>query len=167
MESIRVNIFATHAGENVPFVQTNDDDSSWRRLNLPHDWAVELPFNSSADGNHGFKPVGNASFTTNLVTLKVADNGSPGLSATQSLLVTVNPLTWPSLSSPAWGNGQFSLMFTGQLGPDYAVQATTNLIDWSTLWTTNPQSMPFNWADTNADAYPMRFYRLTVGPPLP
>ena len=65
MESIRVDIFATHAGENVSFVQTNYDDSSWREINLPHDWVDELPFNSSADGGHGYKPVGNASFTTN------------------------------------------------------------------------------------------------------
>jgi beta-galactosidase len=61
METIRADIFATHAGENVSFVQTNYDDSAWRQLNLPHDWAVELPFNSSADGGHGYKPVGNTS----------------------------------------------------------------------------------------------------------
>ncbi len=65
MESIRIDIMATHAGENVSFVQTNYDDSGWRQLNLPHDWADELPFNSSADGGHGYKPVGNAGFTTN------------------------------------------------------------------------------------------------------
>lgn len=34
------------------------DDDSWRVLNLPHDWAVELPFEKSADRNHGFKPIG-------------------------------------------------------------------------------------------------------------
>ncbi|HXT11028.1 MAG TPA: beta-galactosidase GalA [Candidatus Angelobacter sp.] len=33
-------------------------DATWRTVNLPHDWAVELPFDSSADGGHGFKPVG-------------------------------------------------------------------------------------------------------------
>ncbi len=64
-ETNRINIFATHAGENVSFVQTNFDDSAWRLLNLPHDWAVELPFNSSAGQNHGFKPVGDPSFGTN------------------------------------------------------------------------------------------------------
>jgi beta-galactosidase len=64
-ETNRVDIFATHAGENVSFVQTNCDDSSWRLLNLPHDWAVGLPFNSSADGGHGFKPVGSSSFGIN------------------------------------------------------------------------------------------------------
>jgi beta-galactosidase len=33
-------------------------DASWRAVNLPHDWAVELPFDSTADSGHGFKPVG-------------------------------------------------------------------------------------------------------------
>ena len=33
-------------------------DSYWRSINLPHDWAVELPFDQNADGSHGFKPLG-------------------------------------------------------------------------------------------------------------
>ncbi len=36
-------------------------DSSWRTLNLPHDWAVELPFVNSTSNDvesHGYKPVG-------------------------------------------------------------------------------------------------------------
>ena len=41
-------------------------DADWRTLNLPHDWAVELPFDQKADGSHGFKPVG-AGFPTNSV----------------------------------------------------------------------------------------------------
>src|SRR5450631_2178754 len=34
------------------------NDNSWRPLNLPHDWAIELPFDQNSDGSHGFKPVG-------------------------------------------------------------------------------------------------------------
>jgi beta-galactosidase len=35
------------------------DDSKWRTLNLPHDWAVELPFvNDKEQNSHGFKPIG-------------------------------------------------------------------------------------------------------------
>ncbi|HTY86660.1 MAG TPA: beta-galactosidase GalA [Candidatus Acidoferrum sp.] len=33
-------------------------DASWRTVNLPHDWAVELPFDPAADGGHGFKALG-------------------------------------------------------------------------------------------------------------
>ncbi|MFD2284963.1 DUF4982 domain-containing protein [Pedobacter petrophilus] len=34
------------------------DDRSWRKLNLPHDWAVEQPFNEKASFSHGFKAIG-------------------------------------------------------------------------------------------------------------
>jgi len=47
------------------FAKAGFDDASWRVLNLPHDWAVELPFvhdDSGGDDNamksHGYKPVG-------------------------------------------------------------------------------------------------------------
>ena len=33
-------------------------DASWRTVNLPHDWAVELPFDKTADTAHGFKALG-------------------------------------------------------------------------------------------------------------
>lgn len=33
-------------------------DMTWRTINLPHDWAIELPFDRAGDGNHGFKPIG-------------------------------------------------------------------------------------------------------------
>jgi beta-galactosidase len=33
-------------------------DASWRMVNLPHDWAIELPFDQRADGAHGFKALG-------------------------------------------------------------------------------------------------------------
>jgi beta-galactosidase len=34
------------------------DDRTWRIVDLPHDWAVELPFDSRGDGNHGSKAIG-------------------------------------------------------------------------------------------------------------
>lgn len=33
-----------HPGGSVSFVQNNFDDSGWRALDLPHDWAIEGPF---------------------------------------------------------------------------------------------------------------------------
>ena len=41
------------------FSKAKFDDSKWRALNLPHDWAVELPFvHDEAQGSHGYKPLG-------------------------------------------------------------------------------------------------------------
>lgn len=36
----------------------NFDHRSWRKLNLPHDWAVEVPFDSLGSHSHGYKAVG-------------------------------------------------------------------------------------------------------------
>jgi beta-galactosidase len=36
----------------------NFDDRGWRKLDLPHDWAVEQPFDSQASFSHGFKAIG-------------------------------------------------------------------------------------------------------------
>jgi beta-galactosidase len=41
------------------FATAKFDDSKWRSLNLPHDWAVELPFVNDEDlQSHGYKPLG-------------------------------------------------------------------------------------------------------------
>ena len=41
------------------FAKAKYDDSKWRALNLPHDWAVELPFvNDGEQQSHGYKPIG-------------------------------------------------------------------------------------------------------------
>jgi len=36
----------------------NFDDRAWRQLDLPHDWAVEQPFDEKASFSHGFKAIG-------------------------------------------------------------------------------------------------------------
>ncbi len=41
------------------FATDKFDDSKWRSLNLPHDWAVELPFvRDESLQSHGYKPLG-------------------------------------------------------------------------------------------------------------
>jgi beta-galactosidase len=41
------------------FAKAGFDDSKWRTLSLPHDWAVELPFvRDESLNSHGFKPLG-------------------------------------------------------------------------------------------------------------
>ncbi|TRX41293.1 beta-galactosidase GalA [Flavobacterium restrictum] len=37
---------------------TDFDDRSWRKLDLPHDWAVEQGFSEKASYSHGFKNIG-------------------------------------------------------------------------------------------------------------
>ncbi len=36
------------------------DNRAWRIVNLPHDWAVELPFDSKGSHSHGYRAIGRA-----------------------------------------------------------------------------------------------------------
>ncbi|HEY1791225.1 MAG TPA: T9SS C-terminal target domain-containing protein [Verrucomicrobiae bacterium] len=121
----------------------------------------------SASGIFDWRPFVTQANTTNPVQIVVTDNGTPNMSATQNFNVIVNPLTLPDIVSPSIIGGQFSFSLNGQIGPDYAVQGSTNLIDWNTLLITNPISMPFDWTDPNIPSLRTEFYRIKIGPPLP
>jgi len=46
------------AGESRGPAAEKFNDTAWRTLDLPHDWAIELPFDKTSDTSHGLKPVG-------------------------------------------------------------------------------------------------------------
>ena len=50
------------------------DDSSWRRVDLPHDFVVEGSYDPTADRNHGYLPVGVAWYRKEFV-LPASDRG--------------------------------------------------------------------------------------------
>jgi beta-galactosidase len=50
--------YLTKASYGDGAAAANFDDRSWRKLNLPHDWAVEQPFDQRASLSHGFKAIG-------------------------------------------------------------------------------------------------------------
>ncbi len=69
------------SGSGIGPASVGFGDASWRSVDLPHDWAVELPFDPRADAGHGFKALGGA-FPQNSVawyrrtfTLPAADAG--------------------------------------------------------------------------------------------
>ena len=97
----------------------------------------------------------------------MSDGNVPPLTASRSFTVTVNPLTAPSVTSAAMSNGHIGFQIGGATGPDYAVQTSTDLVVWSSLFITNSPVPPFNWSDTNIAVLPHEFYRVKIGPPLP
>jgi len=40
-------------GPNEPAYQRDFDDSDWRNVKIPHNWAIEEPFLENVDGNTG------------------------------------------------------------------------------------------------------------------
>jgi hypothetical protein len=110
-----------------------------------------------------WRPLVSQANTTNPITVKVAD-GTPGLSATNSYTIKVNPLAQPVVSSISMSGGRVSLVATGAMGPDYTLWASTNLTSWQVLFTSNSPVTPVTLVDTNFNAHPVRFYRIQLGP---
>lgn len=55
------NIFSKSGAAANTAIDPRFKDSAWRKLDIPHDWAVELPFVNSPNFDvmaHGYKPVG-------------------------------------------------------------------------------------------------------------
>jgi hypothetical protein len=95
----------------------------------------------------------------------VTDNGAPSLSATQSFIVMVSPLVSPHISTVSLSAGQLVLQVSGSSGPDYQIQTSPDLVNWSAVFTTNSPAMPFAWTNSTTDL-PQNFFRILVGPPF-
>ena len=50
--------YLAKAGSGEGPVNAGFGDGKWRLIDLPHDWAIELPFDEKAEGGHGFKAIG-------------------------------------------------------------------------------------------------------------
>ncbi|HEU5069953.1 MAG TPA: glycoside hydrolase family 98 domain-containing protein [Verrucomicrobiae bacterium] len=129
---------------------------------------LSAPANAAINSSNGvvtWRPWVTQANTTNPFAVRVADNGTPSLGATQSFVVTVSPLTQPAVSPVSATGGQLVLQINGDSGPDYQIQSSTNLVDWTALLTTNSPLLPFVWTN-NPGAAPQNFFRIQAGPPF-
>jgi Fibronectin type III domain len=129
--------------------------------------------NPNSTGWLKFKPAPNASGT---VTINVTVTGGTAAdSITRTFTVTVLPKVTvatqttvapasttqvaaapATLASAGMVNGQFSFTVTGTTGSSYVVQATTDLVNWTSVQT---NAAPFVFADPNSSASGKKFYR--------
>ena len=120
-------------------------------------------------GTFTWRPTIAQSGTTYPVAIRATESGTGGLNSTLNFQTTVNPATTPQVST-SWipGDGQSSpqvqLSMNGQLGPDYLVWASEDLVKWENLGTATPTTFPFVWTDANTSQYPKRFYQIRLGP---
>lgn len=123
------------------------------------------PANTAVNASNGvftWRPLVSQQNQVFPVVVRVYDNGSPSLSATNTFTLTVNPLAPSTLNLISVAGTQVSLGVNGAVGPDYTLWSATNLTDWQTLATSTPVSLPFTLSVTNTE--PQRFYRLQLGP---
>lgn len=125
------------------------------------------PVGAALDLTNGvftWRPSVSQANTTNLVTVKVTDNGTPPQSATNSFTVFVNPLLPATISAFAVGGGLGAMMVEGTEGPDYTVWTSTNLVTWQPLLTTNSPSMPLSLVFPVASTNQAEFYQVELWP---
>ena len=151
----------------VTLLVTNTaSDSDVPAQTLTFSPANTFPTNATVNSSNGvfsWRPLVSQANTTNVIRIQVTDNGSPNLSATNSFEVFVNGITNPVIGGVSVVPGQVSMIVTGPQGPDYTLLASTNLVNWQTLFTTNSPATPLTLTDTHfADL--SRFYRLQIGP---
>jgi hypothetical protein len=85
-------------------------------------------------------------------------------SFTLSVLTVTAGGTPVTLTPVSFASGKFTLRLNGDVGPQYILQASTNLFNWTGIFTNTPAVMPVTIIDTNAGVFPRRFYRALVGP---
>lgn len=153
------------AGATLTFTNSASDADipaqtpTFTLLNAPSGASV-----NSGSGIFVWRPAIAQGGTTNALAVVVADSGSPVLSATQTFSVIVLSPANPALQQVTAGAGQFGFSVSGDAGPDYTIQASTNLTVWNDVFTTNAPALPFNWSDPATGAFNERFYRVWLGP---
>lgn len=150
------------AGATVTFTNIASDPDvppqilAFSGLNFPAGATV-----NPTNGTFNWRPAIAQAGLTNTLKIVVTDNGSPSLAATQTFIIAVSQPARPGIQTG--GGLPFNFSVAGDPGPDYIIRASTNLTDWSTVFTTNPPALPFNWADP-ATGFGRRFYRIQLGP---
>ncbi|MBW8863627.1 MAG: hypothetical protein JF609_01650 [Verrucomicrobia bacterium] len=126
---------------------------------------LNSPTNATVNPTNGifiWRPLLSQAGKTNLVVTRVTDSGAPPLSATNSFIVIVNPITLPTLIASTSTNGKINMVISGATGPDYTLLISSNLLTWQVLFTTNSPVPPFSFNDTMI--FPAGYYRAQIGP---
>jgi hypothetical protein len=92
--------------------------------------------------------------------LVISNSAGTIVSATARLTVIPDPSKAPILTVKGQSGGQPVLSFDSQLGQMYRLQATTNLLSWTTLLSTNASSALVSFTDPQSGSFRYRFYRV-------
>jgi hypothetical protein len=110
----------------------------------------------------------NATLTLNSITMDLAGSYSVSVANLAGSVTSSNAILSVYASAVAMLNGctfsgcnGFEFQIAGVPGFNYAVQESTNLIDWVSLIT---NTSPFIFVDTNAASFPQQFYRTLYVP---
>lgn len=100
-------------------------------------------------------------------TLAQDSYSGDGISNLQKYLLGMNPLIWDNLhfiSAQYLTNRTCQLTLFGQVGHNYSLLASTNLVTWTPILNFACTQTNMNIVDSDANKYAARFYRLMTPP---
>ncbi len=135
---------------------------AWSLLSAPAGAAI-----NPTSGMLTWRPTIAQSPSTNTFSIAVSDNGSPSLSAAQSFWVNVSQPINPQISSPSVNSGWLQFSISGNSGPDYVIETSTNLSlpnAWQPVFSNASPTLPFIFTNPVPSNLNQQFYRIQLGP---
>ena len=145
-------------GEPFTFTATaSDPDGNALAFSLDLDAPVDASIGTSS-GVFSWTP---ASLSTNIITVRVADNGMPALSAARTFTIFARPgirIGRVQMSAP----GQLSVSFSAAVGKHYHVEFKNSLSEpsWTPILPDSTANSSTLVITINIGPEPQRFYRL-------
>jgi hypothetical protein len=157
---------SVHVGQAVQFTATaTDAESAYQTLTYSLSNAPAGAGINPASGVFSWVTTNAAAPGTNLITVRVTDNGTPALSDSLTFSVFVSSL--PQFTGATAGsNGQIQIKFNTLPGQTYQVQFKNSLAEasWTTLGGTVPGTGSSQTVSDDLAGSAQRFYRLLALP---
>ena len=99
----------------------------------------------------------NAAVGSHTLSARATDNSGATNKSPATINIVVEPLTLTAAAMQT--NGQFRLTFQGQNGQNYILETSTNLTDWTPVWTNSPANGVLMFTNLNATDR-LRLYRV-------
>lgn len=136
-KTVKISVTTSAAGGTVPIYQWQ-----YNSVNLPKATSATLTLTNVTLDSAG--------------TYSVSISNSGGLTNSYPATLSVYATPAASLVSTVRSGSGFGFAVSGVPGYKYAVQASTNMVNWISLKT---NIAPFSFVDTNASRFSKRFYR--------
>ena len=94
-------------------------------------------------------------------TVVLKNNWGSTTSSVAALNLITNRPTIQAPSTPA-SSGSFGFQLSVPVGATYVVLASTDLVNWSPIYTNVSESTTVTFADAEAANYPKRFYKVQL-----
>ena len=117
-------------------------------------------------GRFTWRPAVAQSPSTNWLVVRATEAGTPNLSATQNVQIRVVRPVAPTLSTPTILTGRFSMVVSGDAGPDYVIERASEAgpTGWLPLSTNESPTPPFVWWGEVSSNAPQGLYRVKLAP---